>query len=83
MEGLARWLRLGVPSGWADVVVRTAKVAVIAFLALQFKEWLDTRELDIPGCAIDAAWVAGGTLALNAILLLANASPGRRRSATG
>lgn len=75
--------RLGVPVGWADVVVRTAKVAVIAFLALQFKEWLDTRELDIPGCATDAAWVAGASFVMNAILLLARASPGRRGTASG
>ena len=36
MQALDKWLRLGVPVGWADVIVRTAKVAVIAFLALQF-----------------------------------------------
>lgn len=68
------WLRLGIPAGWADILVRTAKVAVIAFVALQSKEFLDVRELDIPGCAIDAAWVAGGTLMLNAILLWARPS---------
>jgi hypothetical protein len=83
MNGSGKWLRLGVPSGWADVVVRTAKAAVIAFVALQLKEWLDARELDIPACAIDGAWVAGGTFAVNAILLWAIPVPARRGSAPG
>ena len=69
--------RLGVPSGWADVVVRTVKVAVIAFVALQLKEWMDTNELDIPACAVDATWVAGGIFLVNAILVLVNPSRGR------
>jgi len=83
MESLRKWLRLGVPSGWPDVIVRTAKVAVIAFVALQLKEWLDAGELDTPACAIDGAWVAGGTFAVNAILVWANASPGRRAGSSG
>jgi hypothetical protein len=83
MDGLGKWLRLGVPSGWADVVVRTAKAAVIAFVALQVKEYLDARELDIPACAIDGAWVAAGTFAVNAVLLWASPAPARRGSASG
>lgn len=81
MQSLGGWLRLGVPAGWADVLVRTAKAAVVAFVALQLKEWLDAGALDTPACAIDSAFVAGGTLALNAILLWASPPRGRRASA--
>jgi hypothetical protein len=60
--------QIAVPGGWDDAFVRTAIAAVAAFVALVLKEWLDTREWDVPGCAIDAAWVSGGVFALNAIL---------------
>jgi len=69
MASLEKWLRIGVPAGWNDVLVRTVKVAVVAILALVLKEWMETREWDVPTCAIDGAWVAGGAFALNAILL--------------
>jgi len=72
MESLKKWLRIGVPAGWDDVVVRTVKAAVVAFVALNLKEWLDSGEWDAPACAIDAAWVAGGTFVLNAVLKWAN-----------
>ena len=68
MASLEKWLRIGVPAGWNDVIVRTVKVALVAFLALVLKEWMETREWDLPPCAIDGAWVAGGTFVFNAIL---------------
>jgi hypothetical protein len=67
MEGITNWLRIGIPSGWGDVLVRTVKVAVIAFVALMLKERLDDS-WDAPACAVDAGWVAGGTLVLNTVL---------------
>jgi len=67
MERIEKWLRMGVPSGWADVSMRTLKVAVVAFVALMLKERMDDS-WDAPACAVDAAWVAGGTLALNVVL---------------
>ena len=67
-KSLKQWLDIAVPGGWDDVFVRTVITAVAAFVALLLKEWLDTREWDAPACAIDAAWVAGGAFALNAIL---------------
>jgi len=66
MAGAQRWI--GIPSGWDDVVVRTLKVAVTALVVLVLKEYLETKEWDVPVCAVDAAWVAGGTLILNALL---------------
>ena len=67
-KSLKQWLDIAVPRGWDDVFVRTVITAVVAFVALLLKEWMDTREWDAPGCAIDAAWVAGGTFVLNAVL---------------
>ena len=68
MESRKTWLRVTVPGGWDDVFVRTVMTAVVAFVALLLKEWLDSREWDAPACAIDGAWVGGGTFVLNAIL---------------
>jgi hypothetical protein len=67
------------PEGWADVFVRTVTVLVIAFVTLTVKEWLETRELDIPACTVDAACIAAGTFVFYA--LLAIASGGTRRTA--
>ena len=61
-------IRIGVPTGWGDVFVRAAKVAIVAFATLVVKEWLETHELDLKACSIDAAWVAAGLLATNVIL---------------
>jgi len=78
MESLERWLRIGVPAGWDDVAVRTVKAAVVAFAALMIKERMDSA-WDAPACLVDAAWVAGGTFVLNAILALV--SPRGRQAA--
>jgi hypothetical protein len=78
MGSVSKRFGLGVPTGWADVGVRAAKAAVIAFVALQTKEWLDTSMLDIPGCGVDALWVGGLTLAVDAILMWAGPSAGRQ-----
>lgn len=70
MESRNPWLGMTVPRGWDDVLFRAVVAGVGAFVALMLKEWLDGG-LDAPGCAVDAAWVAGGVLVLNAILRLA------------
>jgi len=56
------------PARWADVLVRTLLAAVVAFVVLQLKEWFDAGQFDTAGTAVDAAWIAGGTLVLNAVL---------------
>ena len=71
MSSFRKWLSIAVPAGWADVLVRTVKVAVVAFIVLQLKEWFDAGVLDTPGTAADAALIAAGTFALDAILRLA------------
>jgi hypothetical protein len=63
-----KWSSIDVPAGWADVVVRTVKAALVAFVVLQLKEWFDAGVFDTPAAATDAALIAGGTLVVNAIL---------------
>ena len=47
------------------------QMAVVAFVVLQLKEWVDARAFDTPAVIVDSAYVAGGTFALDAILMLA------------
>jgi hypothetical protein len=68
MESSKNWFSMAVPAGWADVFVRTVTAAVVAFVVLELKEWFDAGTLDMPAVAGDAGLIAGGTLALNAIL---------------
>ena len=71
MEGPKTWLGVSVPRGWAEVVASTVMTSVVAFASLLLKEWLDSREWDVPACAVDGACVGGGIFLLNAILKLA------------
>ena len=68
MKSTKKWSSIDVPAGWADVFVRTVKAAVIAFVALQAKEWFDAGAFDTPAAAVDSTLIAGGTFALNAVL---------------
>lgn len=79
MNSLNKWLSIAVPAGWADVIVRTVKVAAVAFVIFHLKEWIDAGKFDTPDIAIDSAWLACGTFVLNAILLMA--SPRSSRAA--
>ena len=65
------WYSFDAPAGWAQVLIRTIKAAVIAFVVLQLKEWFDAGAFDTPATAIDAGLIGAGTLALNAILFWA------------
>lgn len=65
------WFGMAVPAGWADNLVRSVMVAVVAFVVLQMKEWFDAGSFDTPATAVDAALIAGGFFLLNTILKLA------------
>lgn len=62
-----KWLSIDVPPGWANVVVRAVNTAVVAFVVLQAKEWLDAGRFDTPGTAADAVLIAGGVFLMNAV----------------
>lgn len=68
MSKIKEWLGLGVPGGWDDVAIRTVKSAVVAFVGLLLKDGVANADWDVLLAAGSAAWVAGGTFALNAIL---------------
>ena len=71
MDGFKQWLSLAIPAGWEDVIVRTVKVLLVAFAVMHLKEWLDAGMFDSLEILVDAAWIAGGILVFNAILLFA------------
>ncbi len=77
MNSLWKWFSDGAPAGWTDVIISAVKVAVVAFVALQMKELYDAGEFDTPAAAADAALIAGGTLALNAIHMMFGADRAR------
>ena len=59
------------PANWGAVVFRAATAAIVAFVVLQIKEYVDAGMLDTPGTGADAMLVGGGVLVLNAIFKLA------------
>ena len=71
MESFMKWVGMDVPDGWADLLVRTLKVAVVAFIVLQIKELVDAGTFDTVATATDALLIAGGLLVLNAIIMWA------------
>ena len=52
---------------WGEVLAPAVTVAVVAFVVLQIKEYVDAGRLDTPGTMTDALLVAGGMLVLKAI----------------
>ena len=67
MESFKHWLSIDAPTGWADLFVRTVKVAAVAFVVLQLKELYDAGSFDTLATAVDAVLIAGGTFVLNAL----------------
>lgn len=67
MESSRSWLGSDAPTGWDDVLVRTVKTGVIAFVVLQAKELFDAGRLDTPATAVDAVLIAAGVFLLYAI----------------
>jgi hypothetical protein len=69
MESLKTWFSMDIPTGWGDVLVRSVKVLLVAFVILQMKELIDAGTFDTPATAIDAALIAAGVFVLNAIIM--------------
>ena len=74
----SRWTSHAVPDGWADVFVRTVTLVLVAFVTLNLKEWVATRQFDVPACTIDAACIGVATFLFYAIAKVA--SGGARRT---
>jgi hypothetical protein len=69
MESFMKWFTIDAPTGWADLIVRTVKVALAAFVVLQLKEFVDAGSFDTPATLIDALLIAAGSLVLNTIFM--------------
>ena len=57
-------------AGWVDLLITSVKVAVVGFVVLQAKEFVDAGLFDTPATALDAGLIAVGVFVLNAILKL-------------
>jgi hypothetical protein len=71
IEKVKHALGIARPGGIDDIVVRAVKTALAAFAAFVVKEGVGNIDATAAQAAIDAAWVAGATVVLNAMLLLA------------
>jgi hypothetical protein len=60
---------MDVPSGRTALIIRTITVAVVGFVVLQVKEFLDAGRLDFGGTAVNALLIAAGVFVLNAVLM--------------
>lgn len=69
METFMKWLTIDSPAGWTELLVRTLKVALIAFVVLQLKELVDAGTFDTPATLLDSLLIAGGTLVVNALFV--------------
>jgi hypothetical protein len=65
-----KWFSMDVPVGWGAAVARSVIVAVIAFVVLQLKEFVDAGSFDTPATGTDALLIAAALLAVNAIFML-------------
>jgi hypothetical protein len=71
MKSSTAWVNFLIPNSWVHILLDTLKVALVAFVVLQIKEWFDAGAFDTPATVVDAVLIAVGILVLNAILLLA------------
>jgi hypothetical protein len=68
MASSARTSEVAAPSGWRDVFMRAVKVAVVGFVVLQAKEYIDAGMFDTIPTAVDALLIAAGVLIVDSVL---------------
>ncbi len=68
MAGSKSWFSVDAPATWSDLLVRTVRVAVVAFVVLQLKELKDAGRFDTGGTAIDGLLIGAGTFLLHLAL---------------
>ncbi len=56
-----------VPLSFGQLISRFFKIAVIAFLVMQIKEYVDAGVFDIPGVLMDSALIAAGVLIVDLV----------------
>lgn len=62
--------QLALPINWTDVVIRAIVIFVISFLTFHVKEYVDAGRFDTLDIAIDSLWIGGGSIIVNAVLLM-------------
>lgn len=70
METAKTLSKSDVSKGWMGLLTTSAKVAVVGFVVLQAKEYVDAGTFDTPATALDAGLIAAGVFVLNAIIKL-------------
>lgn len=65
-----KWYNLALPISWIDVIVRMVMVFIISFLTFHVKEYVDAGMFDTLDIIVDSIWLAGGSLIINAVLLI-------------
>jgi hypothetical protein len=73
MESSVRSPEIAAGSGWGGVFMRALKVAVVGFVVLQAKEYIDAGMFDTPATAVDALLIAAGVLIVDAVLKMVKA----------
>lgn len=68
MEKAMKQSSVSAPTRWADLLITSVKVAVVGFVILQGKEFVDAGSFDTPATALDAGLIAAGVFVLNAIV---------------
>jgi hypothetical protein len=71
MSSRTKSVQRGIRERWVDLFARAGMVAVVAFVVLQLKEFIDANAFDTVGTATDAVLIAIGYLVLNAVLMWA------------
>jgi hypothetical protein len=64
------WYSMDAPAGWTPVLIRAITTAVVAFVTLQLKEFIDAGAFDTAATAIDGGLIGAATFVVNAILLM-------------
>ena len=82
MENFTNWFGIAKPGGLDDLVIRALKTFVSAFAVFLIKRGLDNIDATALRSAIDAGWMAGGAIVLNALALLAPGDQGQKTGTT-
>jgi hypothetical protein len=69
MNNQAKGFSMDVPYGWTEAIIRSIIVALVGFIVLQVKEFIDAGTLDTIGTGTDALLIAGAYLFVNAGLM--------------
>ena len=59
-----------IPISIGQLILRFFKIAVIAFVVMQIKEYVDAGVFDLPGVMMDSALIAAGVLIFDLVSMM-------------